>query len=52
MGGGEGGGVDVVMGDNHFFISLQLSHIYSVCVGGAGGGTVRFPLLLFESSAF
>ena len=40
-------GVQLKMGGCYFFIALQFSHIYSVCVG-----KVKFPLLLFNSLVF
>ena len=39
-------------GATFLLFTVQFNHIYSVCVCGAGGGGVRFPLLLFGSSVF
>ena len=45
--GRGGGGVDVEMGGCHFFIILQFSYIYCICVG-----KVKFSLLCFDSLVF
>ena len=38
---GVWGGVDVEMGDCHFFVTLQFSHIYCVC------GESKIPFITF-----